>query len=181
MTLTRNPKRTTVASKMMMTDMSTFFGLPAHPLLVHVPIVLIQLAAITAIISIHKKYRREMLLVTAVMAIIGAGFLFLAAGAGESLQHDLPRSRAIHEHAELGDKSQGPTAFFAITAVGAVLSLAASRRKFVYKGKSLPKWSATALLALTVAGGVAATVAVSQAGHSGAKSVWESRLAEKKP
>lgn len=181
MTLTRNPKRTTVASKMMMTDMSTFFGLPAHPLLVHVPIVLIPLAAITAIISIHKKYRREMLLVTAVMAIIGAGFLFLAAGAGESLQHDLPRSRAIHEHAELGDKSQGPTAVFAFAAVGAVLSLEASRRKFEYKGKSLPKWSATALLALTVAGGVAATVAVSQAGHSGAKSVWESRLAEKKP
>jgi uncharacterized membrane protein len=166
---------------MMMTDMSTFFGLPAHPLLVHVPIVLIPLAAITAIISIHKKYRREMLLVTAVMAIIGAGFLFLAAGAGESLQHDLPRSRAIHEHAELGDKSQGPTAVFAFAAVGAVLSLEASRRKFEYKGKSLPKWSATALLALTVVGGVAATVAVSQAGHSGAKSVWESRLAEKKP
>ena len=181
MTLTRNPKRTTVASKMMMTEMSTFFGLPAHPLLVHVPIVLIPLAAITAIISIHKKYRREMLLVTAVMAIIGAGFLFLAAGAGESLQHDLPRSRAIHEHAELGDESQGPTAVFAFAAVGAVLSLEASRRKFEYKGKSLPKWSATALLALTVAGGVAATVAVSQAGHSGAKSVWESRLAEKKP
>jgi uncharacterized membrane protein len=181
MTLTRNPKRTTVASKMMMTDMSTFFGLPAHPLLVHVPIVLIPLAAITAIISIHKKYRREMLLVTAVMAVIGATFLFLAAGAGESLQHDLPRSRSIHEHAELGDKSQGPTAFFAITAVGAVLSLEASRRKFEYKGKSLPKWSATALLALTVVGGVASSVAVSQAGHSGAKSVWESRLAEKKP
>ncbi|NBR99154.1 MAG: hypothetical protein EBT42_02045 [Actinobacteria bacterium] len=161
--------------------MSTFFGLPAHPLLVHVPIVLIPLAAITAIISIHKKYRREMLLVTAAMAVIGAAFLFLAAGAGESLQHDLPRSRSIHEHAELGDKSQGPTAVFAFAAVGAVLSLEASRRKFEYKGKSLPKWSATALLALTVVGGVAATVAVSQAGHSGAKSVWESRLAEKKP
>jgi len=180
MTLTRNPKRTTVASKVMTTDMSTFFGLPAHPLLVHVPIVLIPLAAITAIISIHKKYRREMLLVTAAMAVIGAAFLFLAAGAGESLQHDLPRSRSIHEHAELGDKSQGPTAVFAFAAVGAVLSLEASRRKFEYKGKSLPKWSATALLALTVVGGVAATVAVSQAGHSGAKSVWESRLAEKK-
>jgi len=165
----------------MTTDMSTFFGLPAHPLLVHVPIVLIPLAAITAIISIHKKYRREMLLVTAAMAVIGAAFLFLAAGAGESLQHDLPRSRSIHEHAELGDKSQGPTAVFAFAAVGAVLSLEASRRKFEYKGKSLPKWSATALLALTVVGGVAATVAVSQAGHSGAKSVWESRLAEKKP
>ncbi|MEI8022695.1 MAG: DUF2231 domain-containing protein [Actinomycetota bacterium] len=170
-----------MASKVMTTDMSTFFGLPAHPLLVHVPIVLIPLAAITAIISIHKKYRREMLLVTAAMAVIGAAFLFLAAGAGESLQHDLPRSRSIHEHAELGDKSQGPTAVFAFAAVGAVLSLEASRRKFEYKGKSLPKWSATALLALTVVGGVAATVAVSQAGHSGAKSVWESRLAEKKP
>ena len=165
----------------MIIAISNLFGLPAHPLLVHVPIVLIPLAAITAIISIHKKYRREMLLVTAVMAVIGAAFLFLAAGAGESLQHDLPRSRAIHEHAESGEKSQGPTAVFAFVAVGAVLSLEASRRKFVYRGKSLPKWAATAFLALTGVGGVASTVAVSQAGHSGSKSVWESRLAEKRP
>ena len=165
----------------MIIAISKLFGLPAHPLLVHVTIVLIPLAAITAIISIHKKYRREMLLVTAVMAVIGAAFLFLAAGAGESLQHDLPRSRAIHEHAESGEKSQGPTAVFAFVAVGAVLSLEASRRKFVYRGKTLPKWAATAFLALTVVGGVASTVAVSQAGHSGAKSVWESRLAEKSP
>ena len=165
----------------MIIAISNLFGLPAHPLLVHVPIVLIPLAAITAIISIHKKYRREMLLVTAVMAVIGAAFLFLAAGAGESLQHDLPRSQAIHEHAESGEKSQGPTAAFAFVAVGAVLSLEASRRKFVYRGKSLPKWAATAFLALTVVGGVASTVAVSQAGHSGSKSVWESRLAEKRP
>ena len=165
----------------MIIAISNLFGLPAHPLLVHVPIVLIPLAAITAIISIHKKYRREMLLVTAVMAVIGAAFLFLAAGAGESLQHDLPRSRAIHEHAESGEKSQGLTAASAFVVVGAVLSLEASRRKFVYRGKSLPKWTATAFLALTVVGGVASTVAVSQAGHSGAKSVWESRLAEKRP
>ena len=165
----------------MIIAISNLLGLPAHPLLVHVPIVLIPFAAITAIISIHKKYRREMLLVTAVMAVIGATFLFLAAGAGESLQHDLPRSRAIHEHAESGEKSQGLTGAFAFVAVGAVLSLEASRRKFVYRGKSLPKWAVTAFLALTVVGGVASTVAVSQAGHSGAKSVWESRLAEKKP
>jgi len=166
---------------MMTTDMSTFFGLPAHPLLVHVPIVLIPLAAITAFVSIHKKYRREMLLVTAVMAVVGLAFLSLAAGAGESLQHDLPRSRAIHDHADAGEKSQGPTAVFAFAAVGAVLAGEAARRKFVFKGKSLPKWSASALLVLTVVGGVASAVAVSQAGHSGAKSVWESRLAEKKP
>ncbi len=164
-----------------MLAISDLLGLPAHPLLVHVPIVLIPLAAITAMISIHKKYRRELLLVTAAMAVLGAAFLFLAAGAGESLEDNLPKSRAIHEHAESGESSQGPTVLFAAVAVGAVLSLEASRRKFVYRGKSLPKWATSVFLALTVVGGVAATVAVSQAGHSGAKSVWESRLAETKP
>lgn len=165
----------------MIIAISNLFGLPAHPFLVHIPIVLIPLATITAVAAIHKKFRNQLLLATALMSVVGLAFLSLAAGAGESLQHDLPRSRAIHEHAESGEKSQGPTAVFAISAVGAVLAGEAARRKIVYKNKSLPKWSATALLVLTVVGGVASTVAVSQAGHSGAKSVWDSRLAEKKP
>ncbi|NCW84526.1 MAG: hypothetical protein EBV75_07340 [Acidimicrobiia bacterium] len=66
-------------------------------------------------------------------------------------------------------------------AVSAVASGEALRRNLVVKGKSLPKWSATALLALTLAGGAVATAVVSQAGHSGAKAVWDSRLAQTKP
>ncbi|MCX6531273.1 MAG: hypothetical protein NTY54_02990 [Actinobacteria bacterium] len=165
----------------MIIAISNLFGLPAHPFLVHIPIVLIPLATITAVASINKKFRAQMLLLTAAMSVVGLAFLSLAAGAGESLQHDLPRSQAIREHAESGEKSQGPTAVFAFAAVGAVLAGEATKRKFVYKGKSLPKWSATALLLLTVVGGIASTVAVSQAGHSGAKSVWDSRPSKKKP
>ena len=90
-----------------------------------------------------------------------------------------PRSRAIHEHAESGERSQGPTVFFAAEAVSAVLSLEASRRKFVYRGKSLQKWAASVLLALVIVGGIASTAFVSQASYSGAKSVSESRIAEK--
>ena len=105
----------------------------------------------------------------------------MGASSGESLKHDLPRSEAINEHAELGEQSQGPTIAFAILAVGAVATGEAIRRNIVYKNKSLPKWIASALLALTLVGGVVSTIAVSQAGHSGAKAVWDSRLAQTKP
>lgn len=165
----------------MIIAISKIFGLPAHPLFVHVPIVLIPLALVTACLAVFKKFRRELLVATAAMAVIGATFLSLGVGSGEALKHDLPRSEAIHEHAEMGEQSQGPTIAFAILAVSAVASGEALRRNLVVKGKSLPKWSATALLALTLAGGAVATAVVSQAGHSGAKAVWDSRLAETKP
>ena len=165
----------------MIIAISNLFGLPAHPLFVHVPIVLIPLALILAILAIYKKFRRELLIATASMALIGAVFLSLGTSAGESLQHDLPKSEAIHEHAELGEQSQGPTIAFAILAVGAVAAGEAIRRNIVYKNKSLPKWIAPALFALTLVGGVVSTITVSQAGHSGAKAVWDSRLSQTKP
>ena len=58
-----------------MIAISKIFGLPAHPLFVHVPIVLIPLALIMAILAIFKKFRRELLVATASMAVIGAVFL----------------------------------------------------------------------------------------------------------
>ena len=164
-----------------MVAISKIFGLPAHPLFVHVPIVLVPLALIMSILAIFKRFRREFLFAAATMAVIGAIFLSLGAEAGESLKHDLPRSEAIHEHAEIGEQSQAPTILFAVFAVSAVVAGEAIRRNFVFKDKSLPKRIAPVLLALTLVGGVVSTVVVSQAGHSGAKAVWDSRLSQTKP
>lgn len=164
-----------------MVAISKIFGLPAHPLFVHVPIVLVPVAMITSILAIFKKFRREFLVATATMAVIGAVFLSLSTEAGESLKHDLPKSEAIHEHAEIGEQSQGPTIAFAAFAVSAVVAGEAIRRNFVYKNRSLPKQIAPVLLALTLVGGVVSTVVVTQAGHSGAKAVWDSRLSQTKP
>ncbi|MFM7829223.1 MAG: DUF2231 domain-containing protein [Actinomycetota bacterium] len=164
-----------------MVAISKIFGLPAHPLFVHVPIVLVPVAMITSILAIFKKFRREFLVATATMAVIGAVFLSLSIEAGESLKHDLPKSEAIHEHAEIGEQSQGPTIAFAAFAVSAVVAGEAIRRNFVYKNRSLPKQIAPVLLALTLVGGVVSTVVVTQAGHSGAKAVWDSRLSQTKP
>ncbi len=68
---------------------------------------------------------------------------------------------------------------YAFAAVGAVLVGEATKQKFAYKGKSVPKWCAIAVLLLTDVGGIASTAAVSQAGYSCAKSVWESRIVKK--
>ena len=165
----------------MIIAISQLFGLPAHPLFVHVPIVLIPLALVTSVLATFKRFRREFLFATAVMAVLGATFLSLGAQAGEALEHDLPRSEAIHEHAEMGERSQAPTVTFAALAVGAVLASEVMRRNLVFKGRSLPKAVAPLLLVLTLAGGVFSTIVVSQAGHSGAKSVWTSQPTKKKP
>ena len=63
----------------MIIAISQLFGLPAHPLFVHVPVVLIPLALVTSVLATFKRFRREVLFATAVMAVLGATFLSLGA------------------------------------------------------------------------------------------------------
>jgi uncharacterized membrane protein len=58
--------------------MDTLFGLPAHPLLVHIPIVLLPLAAIGVIVMLikpawHRRYR-WIVLAMGIVGALGAAF-----------------------------------------------------------------------------------------------------------
>src|SRR5689334_6984120 len=93
--------------------MNTIFGLPAHPLLVHIPVVLLPLAAIGVVFmtikqSWHQRFRWAVLAIGAV-GTIGA---VLAANAGESLEHRIEAvdgreaARAWRDHVEQGDTAR---------------------------------------------------------------------------
>ena len=98
--------------------METLFGLPAHPLLVHVPVVLVPLAAIAVIaMAIRPKWLRTFGPIVAAMAGVGFIGTLLAASSGEELE-DTRRaagetiSKTLNDHAELGDTSQAFCAIF---------------------------------------------------------------------
>ena len=166
--------------------MDTLFGLPAHPLLVHIPIVLLPLAAIGVIAMLikptwHRRYRWVVL----GMGIAGALGATLAAQAGEELANRVEdvegRESAArwHHHAELGDTARNVALVFAIAlAVFVLLPWWDERRTRRADSDStepsrqhrVVTLVVSAVVVLAAAGTV---VTIVQAGHTGSKSVWE--------
>jgi hypothetical protein len=148
------------------------FGVPAHPLFVHVPVVLVPLAAILAVVAIYKRFRQPLLIAVATMAAIGGIGVLLAASSGEGLGESVQRTTLIHDHEEKGDAAQAPAVIFGGIAVVAAAEEVLRRSKYAQKLAKLPKWAPAVLLTATIASGAVATAFVYDAGHTGAKAVW---------
>ncbi len=181
--------------------MDKIFGLPAHPLLVHIPVVLLPLAAIGVVAMAirpawHARYRWIVLGLGAVGAI-GA---VLAASAGEELERRIvavegPDAAATWaRHAELGDTARTTALiFFVIIAAYVFVPWWLERRKSTHGPLTgtgtvgaaayvddRPRPDRNPVRALRIAVtvlallGAAATVrSVVLAGHTGSQSVWQ--------
>jgi len=163
----------------------TLGGIPSHPLLVHLPVVLVPVAMMLMALSLWPRIRSSTLWGAAVAAVGGFIGAVLAAGSGESLEHAVKRSDLLRKHTELGDQVQGYAGVFALFAI-AVLLVHLARTDAVPFGKLLSpvtkriapfskKLSAGALsglIAFVSIVGVVATWQTYNAGHSGAKAVW---------
>lgn len=158
-------------------------GLPAHPLLVHVVVVLVPLATIGMIaLALRPAWQRAYGPVVTVLAGLGfAGALF-AAASGEELE-EVRRSagetisQTLRDHAEMGDTAEVLAGvFFLLVLAWFVISRWSARVGEERAAKVLrkPKALAVALVALAALSGAVATWSVTVTGHNGAKSVWES-------
>lgn len=155
------------------------FGIPAHPFLVHVPVVLVPLAALGVVITCwRKEWRRWFILPLLGMALIGAVFSIFAANSGEDLEHAVKRGASaaerdrIEEHAEAGEMARNLSLLFAVTAagLGAVV--------YLDERKKATSWAPVAAYAVVVLAGAAATIGMVNAGHSGAGAAWKDRVTE---
>ena len=161
--------------------MNTVFGLPAHPLIVHIPVVLIPLSLVGVLLMLVKpKWRSSLLVPTAVLAIVGAAGAILASQAGEWLQERVPESQLIEQHQQLGEMSRNLAILFAgAMFVWALRELADTRGWF--RGTALSRllnarWVGIASVAGALIFGSLATVWVARAGHTGAKAAWHGRV-----
>jgi len=166
--------------------MDTLFGLPAHPLLVHIPIVLLPLAAVGVVVMLikpawHRRYR-WVVLAMGTAGALGAAF---AAQAGEALGSRVnavegrQAANRWRHHAELGDTSRTVALVFLVVLVVFVFLPWWQERRTSQAG---PDGSAPdrrlvvltlAVSALTVLAAIATVVTIVQAGHTGSKSVWD--------
>lgn len=146
-------------------------GLPAHPLFVHLPIVLIPLLAIWAVLLVIKpEWRERSARPLAIAVVIAAVATIIAAGAGEQLQKRVGEDDLVEKHAELGEQTRLLAILFAAAAVGVAIAIRRQMLRFI-----------TPLVLLTALLGVASTVWVARAGHAGAKSVWHEVADQPKP
>jgi uncharacterized membrane protein len=142
------------------------FGLPAHPLFVHLPIVLIPLTAIGAIAIAWSARARDRLgwIVLGVGVVAGLSTQ-LAIDSGEALQESVRRSAALTEHVRSADSIRPLILLLFLVALGVVL-LGRSRRNVGTLGR-------VAIVAFTIAVALVTNIRLFQIGHSGAKATWE--------
>lgn len=147
--------------------MGELFGTPAHPLLVHIPIVLLPLLAVVAIVMATKpELRRRFGLWLLVATLVTAAVTFWATQAGEQLQDALQPALGSKgdRHAELGDQTALlATVFF----VGAGLMVVIDRWfKQLTRSAVVLAWAVAAI-------GVVTAVWVIRTGHEGARITWD--------
>lgn len=158
-------------------------GVPAHPLFVHLPVVLVPLAALGLLAAlVVPRWRHWALPVALAFAAIGTVGTYLAKESGESLEHRVEDTRGesdlLEEHTEMGDTLLPWVAVFAALLAGATVLDARGRRGAGAAEEGGAARSdlarlATPVLAVALIGGGLATWKVYEVGHSGARAAWQ--------
>lgn len=148
-------------------ELNNLFGLPAHPLLVHLPVVMVPMAALGAIIlAIFPKYFARFGWWVTGISFIGAIGAILAAGSGETLEERVDRSSTLRDHAEMGE-----TARLLAVALFVVLLIVMLARK--YRAADMTKKAVSIAVSVVIAvSAAAAGWVIIQTGHSGARASW---------
>jgi hypothetical protein len=160
-------------------------GLPAHPLFIHVPAVLIPVSVLGALVCVARPALLERYgIALSAVAIVGMSSIFLAMQAGAALEQALnlpgPAADLIHRHSHAAHLLA--IVFVIFTGV-LILAFAAQR---IAGGRPTGLWivdrplsSGASAVALRVALALLAlgsAYLVFKVGDLGAKAVWQGRL-----
>lgn len=169
-------------------ELEKFAGLPAHPLFVHIPVVLIPLAGLVAIVFAFKPAWLDRF-GWSLVALSGVGMIgaIIAAGSGEALEEMIEDngeeiSSVLRDHAELGETARTISIVFFVI-VTAIVVLRYFARKNSGSTNAVLKFAASKAGAIVMAvvlvvSAGAASYSVAAAGHNGAKAVWEEEFGD---
>ncbi|MGA0043673.1 MAG: DUF2231 domain-containing protein [Ilumatobacteraceae bacterium] len=163
--------------------MDSIFGVSAHPFFVHIPVVLIPLAAVGVIVmTIRTSWWERYKWATLTVAGVGAVGAIIAAGTGEELEEaveDTAPRQLLRAHVEAGEVSRTVSIMFlAVLLVGVVVLPWLMRRRNASAAVGAPhvvtspRWLRSVVSLVLVVVALGASWAVYDAGHTGARSVW---------
>lgn len=138
------------------------FGLPAHPLIIHLPLVLGPLVGLLTVLLIVPSWRERLLKPTAALAVIFALSAIVAVKSGQNFAATLQVGEFIGEHADAAKTLRLLSVILAAALVVAAFTI-----------PKLGKGLGTAAVALIAALGLATVGFTVKTGHEGAKAVWE--------
>ncbi|WP_278315201.1 DUF2231 domain-containing protein [Lolliginicoccus levis] len=146
--------------------MSTFNGLPAHPLLVHFMVVLPPALALLLITCAVWPAARERFVVTLLpLSLVILALTPLTTSAGESLAEVFP-PELIAEHKELGETMiYFSAALVLVSALVTGVHVLGKQRKL---NAAIP----TAVAIITIVVGIAVCYQTYRIGDSGSRAVW---------
>jgi hypothetical protein len=160
----------------------TLFGIPAHPLIVHVPVVFIPLTLLAAIAAVAwPRGRGTLSLVVLGGALVSFVGSQLATMSGEGLEERVDVTRTVRQHAQLGEATR--TLAFVMLVAAAVYCARewapALRLAGLDRLRSLlaPRSVGVLLSVVLVAAAVLTTTWAVRAGHEGAEAAWSGSTA----
>ena len=143
-------------------------GLPLHPLIIHVTVVALPLAAVMVVLSLTSQRFRKYDLLTLAVLVVGSASAFLASMSGRDLSAKIGVSL---EHSTWGFyvpiASTVAAVFFGL--------LIWARKQDV--SSSLAKLTKGGFVLVVIASVTATLVLTVLAGHSGSKLSWEPKIA----
>ena len=152
-------------------------SLPLHPLLVHIPVVLVPLLFVATIaITVRRSWFDKLGIATALVAVVAAFGTLLASQSGEDLQEQVTRTTKVSQHIQLGDQAKVIIAgFLLVLFVWVALDWwwARQARRPSQAGMALK-----GLMVLSLVLGALATTWVFRAGHSGADATWTGKTTQ---
>ena len=156
----------------------TLNGLPAHPLLVHIPVVFVPLTALMAIVVVlWPAAQRRLGILVPLFALATLIAIPITTSAGEALQQQLGNPPFIEHHAELGEQMiywSGP--LFGLTVLWWALHnerIVAAVQTRVPSMTGPTRRVVDIVLAVAIlAVAIASIVMVYRIGDSGAQAVW---------
>ena len=148
--------------------LSTIFGLPAHPLVVHAVVVLVPLAAISAVVvAVWPAARARYAPLALAVATLALVSIPLATHTGEELEPHVAKSALVEAHTHMAD---GLLPFVIVLWLG--LAALVAGRFLADRGRNVPRFAVPAAAVVLVLGALGSAVQVARIGDSGARAAW---------
>lgn len=161
-------------------ELTSISGIPLHPLIVHVPVVMVPLAFLFAALALLRpSWRSWALPLVAVFSAVSLVGVQLAMQSGEGLEEILDEESALIErHSQLAEQARPLVfAFFLFALAAAVIYHLVARADAAGTPESgrtpLLRKLVVPVMALSVLTGALSLTWVYRTGHTGAESVWK--------
>jgi uncharacterized membrane protein len=156
-----------------MLALDSLFGLPAHPLLVHIPVVLIPLGAVGAVLMLWPRLRRSLGWWICGIVVAAGIATQLAISSGQSLEEYVRESDLVRDHTRIGENIRPWLLLMFLALLGVMLIDRAKRRRAARPhGRDLLQVVGVALSAASIVFAGVSVYWVYRIGHSGSKAVW---------